>query len=408
MGRERSARWICGAALCLLILLAGCMGGSDETEPLNETDLDAAQAEDAVQATANSTTADGHLAYEGPDRVLNLSESGSFTVGDGSLAGGWLRGTDTREHDLTQDVPVQAPVTINVTISYSGETSQLDAYWLLEDVEVYDTHYVKDFATNTIWMEALLSRPSNAGTVAAVVRADTTGEAPEREYTLDAVIAGHGSAALPYVPTSVPVTEASGGFALETHDGDVIADALVWGPEGFHGTIEPTAGTLEVELGADDPTGRYVVLARPSGEAAGVHATPIHVRAVNASQAPEEPLALVGTQATQGDWHEVPTADQASWTFNRSSPPVQAGMLFQPTTPIGVSAGPAAFELSLQSPAGPIVELSSGGFIIWGGTGFLFSSFGHENLVEGTYQAEASAGASTSWEVAHVVHELSR
>lgn len=406
---ERYARSIVWVALGLALLTAGCLAGSDdEAGTLNETDIDQAQPEAAAQEAADGETDDAHLAFEGPDAVVNVSENASFTLGDGSFAGGWLRGADTREHDLTQDVPVQAPVAINVTISYAGEISQLNSYWSLDSVEVYDTHYFKDFDTNTIWMELLVTRPSNGGSVAAIVQADLAGESPEREYSLDAEIRSHGSATLPYVPTSVPVTEASGGFAIETHGGDAIAEVLVWGPDGFVDRLEPRSGSLSVELGDGDPTGRYVVFARPSGDADRVPTTPIHVSAANESQTPDGPLRIVETQETQGDWHDVSAADETTWTFNRSSPPVQAGMLLRPSTTLGAAAGPGAFEMSLSSPAGTLVEFGSGGFLVFAGTGYWFSSFGHENLVAGTYEGQASAGASTDWQVAHVVHELAR
>lgn len=390
-----------------LLLLTGCLGG-DGGERLNETDVEAAgeQATDSAGGAPGNGTAP-RLAFEGPDVETNVSGSGTFTIGEGAFAGGFLRGTDTREHDLTSTVPTQAPVSINVTISYDGEASQLNAYWSIQDAEVFDSHYHKDVATNTIWMEALIARPSNGGSVVALVQADTAGASPERSYELEATITSHGDELMPLVPASIPVTEASGGFELAVPGDGALGEVLVWDAEGdFVDRLQPEGDTVDLAVGDEDPVGRYVALALPAETGQRVPATPIEVRPVNASQAPEDPLELVATQRSQGDWHGMSAGQTANWSFEREGPPLQAGIAIRPTTTIGAMAGPGAYSMTLTSPAGTVVEASSDGLLFTGGTFVWSSPYAAESLVAGTYQAEASVGAGTPHEASHFVVEL--
>lgn len=409
-GRERSGpglRWMLWIVLAATVLLAGCMGGSEDAEALNETDVDDAQA--AAAAEDGQPADEARLGFAAPDDIEHLSESGSFGAADGSFAGGFLRGADTREHDLTPQVPVQAPVTVNVTINYTGETSQLNAYWLFEDVHVVDQHYVKNFETNTIWMEALVARSSNAGTVTAIVQADTAGEAPEREYTLDARLRSHGEATLPRVPTTVPVTETSEGFELEPVGDGELSEVLVWGPEGGFQSLDVQAGSASLTIDADDPVGDYVVFARPAEPAETVPRTPIAVRAANASQVPSQPLEIPGMELSVGEWHETMPGEPANWTFDRETPPLQAGIQARPTTPFAVTGGPdGGLQVALRSPAGTVVEGSAGFLFITSGTFTWMSPVGDEALVPGTYEAQATTSLSTSYEATHVVLELAR
>lgn len=412
-GRELGvgpARWLLWLALAATVLLAGCMGGSEDADALNQTDIDDAAAEATTDAEQPAPEDDeARLGFATPANVERLNETGSFGAADGTFVGGFLRGADTREHDLTSQVPVQAPVTLNVTITYTGETSQLNAYWLFEDVHVVDQHYVKNIDANTIWMEALVARSSNAGTVTAVVQADTAGEAPEREYTLDATIRSHGEATLPRVPTTVPVTEASEGFELEPVGDGGLGDVLVWGPEDSFRTLDPQAGSASFTIGEEDPTGDYVVFARPAQEVQTVPATPIAVRSANASQAPSQPLGIPSMQLSTGDWHETMPGEPAEWTFERESPPLQAGIQARPTTPLAVTGGPdGGLQVALTSPAGTVVEGSAGFLFITSGTFTWMSPVGDEALVPGTYEAQASTSLSTSYEATHVVVELAR
>jgi hypothetical protein len=258
-GRREGRRFTLLAALGLVLLVAGCLGGSgtDGDQTLNETDASDADVADPTPANETQTP---RLGFATETAETTVSEEGTFTAGEGSFAGGGLRGTDTREHDLTAQVPKGVPVTVNVTISYDGEASQFDGGWQLAGVEIYDRHYVKDFATNTIWMEASLARTSNGGSVVAIVQADTTGEAPERSYQLDATIRGHGDATLPGVPTSVPVTEASRGFTVQAPAGGGPSTVSVWHPDGSVQRVETSGGQATVSL----DEGRRSVATSPS------------------------------------------------------------------------------------------------------------------------------------------------
>lgn len=390
-------------AVGLVLLLAGCLGGSGPEEPLDETDVD--EAENASME-AQLTQVDG-LGFEGPTAVATVSENGSFGAADGAFFGGSVRGADTREHDLTPQVPTRAPVTVNVTINYTGEASQLNGELLLEDVEVYDQHYVKDVDTDTIWMEASLARTDNAGSIVAIVQADSAGEAPQRPYSLEATIRSHGETMLPGVPTEVPVSEQTGGFAVDTQrNGTDVPELLLWGPEGSILRTEAGPGPIAFPAQGDQAMGRHVVMAMPDENATGVDDQPLSVGPMNASQAAGEELAVVPIETRVGTWQAVEAGSEANWSFELDRAPVQAGMRVRPTGMVGTT-GIGALEVRLASPAGGLVEESIVG--TYGGQSEItwLSGVGETNVVPGSYDAAASLGDSgTSWEAAHVVREL--
>lgn len=405
-GRE-STRVALVALAAATLLLAGCMGGSGDEERVNTTEAGPTGtgqpgATEAVNATS--------LGFEGPTVQKTVVENGSFSAEEGAFVGGGLRGADTRTHELTQQVPQGVPVTLNVTIEYSGQYSQLNGEFVLEDVQSYRQHYFKNLNTNTIYMEATLARLGSGGTVAAIVQADTTGESPQREYTLTARIAGQGEALLPLVPVSVPVSEESGGFALEPANETTppLPRSMVWGPDGYVGTIGGSSpGTAAVELTDERQPGRYVVLVANTTQP-GEPSPAYRVKALNASQAPEDPLKVVGLETTQGQWHAV-QGGEATWSFNRSTPPVAVGLMMRPSGPVGASFSPdSALEGSISSPAGTVLSGSVNFGVVGNGAFQWMSPLGQENLVPGSYEATASTGQSTPYEAAHVIVELAR
>ena len=402
MGGWRARRLGLAAALALVALAAGCLGVGGDEEALDQTQ---AEADDPTQREAANASAEARLAFEAPSQTARISQTGTFTTGDGAFAGGSLRGADTREHDLTPEVPTGVPVTVNVTIEYSGETTQLNGEWLFENVEVYDTHYVKSFEQDTIWMEASLARTGNVGSVVALVQADTSGESPEQEYTLEATITAHGDATLAGVPTAVPVTETSGGFALEAAEGASLGAVNVWGPSGEREQLEPRSGVVSRPVGAD-AAGTYTVLVTPGGETTGVAASSIAVRPVNASNPPQAPLDVVPTETTQGSWNTVSSGEDVSWTFEQAQAPVQAGLVARPAGPMATT-GPGSLDVQLASPAATVIESSVAG-VYGGGVELSWTSeLADGDLVTGTYEGQASLDeGGTDWEVAHVVREL--
>lgn len=392
------------AVVGLTLLIAGCMGGSGG-EDVNETAVEAA----STSVNDTPASAAGSLSFEGPTAEQTLVESGTFAAQDGAFVGGALRDADTRSHDLTPLVPGQAPVTVNVTITYSGEASQLNGDMVYDGVEVYETHYFKNFNTNTIFMEATLAQLSG-GSVTAIVQADLTGESAERSYELTATVRSHGSQVLPRVPVSVPVTGTSGGFELSPTNGSSLPSAMVWGPDGeFVTRLTGGSQAAQLEVTGEDPTGRYVVLPGPVVEDTGGEPPTFDVSALNASQAPEDPLQVVGLQARQGDWHTVEPNGEATWTVNRPSPPARAAMIVRPASAFGVQAHPSeAIQATLTSPAGPVVEGGLAGIFFTNAEFQWISPVGQENLAPGTYEATASVGAGTPMEAAHVFYELNR
>lgn len=405
MGGRRETTLGLLAALGFLLLAAGCLGGSGDEAALNSTDVNETDAalEGTDAAGANGTQG---LGFEGPTRETTISDSGTFTLGDGAFVGGAVRGTDMRQHDLTSEVPTNAPVTVNVTITYDGETSQLNGEWLLENVEVFDTHYVKSFETNTIWMEASLARTSNAGSVVAVVQADLAGESPERQYSIEATISSQGDASLAGVPTSVPVTEDSGGFVIEARGGQPLGSVAVWDPQGTMQRLEPTAGSVSLTVSSEDPLGRYVVLPTPADDEPGVASAPLTVQARNASGAPSAPLKVVEVETREGSWNSVSHGGTAEWSFRQNQAPIQAGMRARPTQPVSTT-GLGTLDVQLSSPAGTVIEGSLGGFYLGPVEEIWLTDVGAPNLVAGNYNATASLSeGASSWEVSHFVREL--
>lgn len=393
------------AALGLLLLLAGCLGGSGDEEALNSTASNASSAglEEANAAGANGTQG---LSFEGPTREKTISDSGTFALGEGAFLGGDMRGTDTREHDLTSEVPTNAPVTVNVTINYDGEASQLNGEWLLENVEVFDTHYVKNFDTNTIWMEASLARTSNGGSVVAIVQADLAGESPERQYSIEATISSYGDASLAGVPTSVPVTEDSGGFVIEARGGQPLSSVTVRDPEGTVQRLQPTAGSVSLTVSAEDPLGRYVVVPTPAGDEPGVASAPLAIQARNDSKAPSEPLEVVEVETREGSWNSVSHGGTVEWSFQQNEAPIQVGMRARPVHEVGAT-GLGTLDVQLSSPAGTVIEGSLGGIYLGQVEEVWLTEVGEANLVAGSYNATASLSeGASSWEVSHVVREL--
>lgn len=398
-------------AVGLALLFAGCLGFSDDGEEVDTTETDAAPAAqdpgDLDESIGNATG----LSFAGPSAIFTVAENGSFMAHEGAFVGGAFTGADTRSHDLTESVPSGAPVTLNVTITYEGEYSQLNGELVLEEVEVFEDHYYKDFDTNSIYMEATLARTGSGGSVVALVQADLTGASAERSYSLEATIRSHGDAVVPRVPVSIPVTEDSGGFEIEpTSPSGSLPMMMLWGPEDYLGRLGGGTGALSVDLGPADPTGRFVALVPPTREPGGPAPT-FEVVPVNASQAPSDDLQVVGLEETIGEWHTVDPESSATWSFNRSTAPARAGLVIRPSGTFGLGADPTGFlEGTLASPSGPVVDESQPGIGFYGGQARAewLSGIGQENLDAGTYEATVSAGPGTTWEATHVLHTLER
>lgn len=403
MARPRRTWFGLLALVGLALLTAGCFGGAGDEESLDSTDAEPSALDEELEDADNQTS----LVFEGPTVSTTIVEEGSFGAADGAFVGGNLRGADTHAYDLTPEVPDNVPVTVNVTITYSGETSQLNGELVVEGAELFHEHYFKAIDSNTIWMEATLAR-LGSGDVTAIVQADSAGESAERAYTLEARIDGYGASLVPGVPTSIPVTADSGGFALEAEqDPTGLADATVWGPDGtLVEQAEASGDRLELAVEGEKASGRYVALV-PAGEGpTGEQAATFSVEPVNASQAPAEVLEVVGlTEPELGSWQDVAPGEEATWSFERAKAPARAGIVLRSTGVVGTGS----ISVQLDSPAGTVLEGSTTTIAVGGGQMQWLSPVADETLVSGTYEGSASLTAdSTAYEATHIVQDLDR
>lgn len=402
-------RLVALAAAAALLALAGCIGsGGDEAGTASGPDQTGGQPGAGPGSSPGADAAGTNLTFPGPAPDATVQESGAFAAPDGAWAGGGVRGADTRTHDLTSRVPADVPVVLNVTVSYPGDYTQVNAQLALEDVEVYQHHELKAIDKNTIWLEARLARVGGGGTVEVVVQADTTGPNPELNYSLAGTVDARPEGLVPRVPATVPAAADAGGLVLEPGDGaDTVPPTKVWGPDGsWVGEVGGgTSGPVEVD--ADATRGRYALLVEPTGGPGEAPPT-VRVRTANATERAPGDLRVAGLEASVGSWHEMDPGGEASWSFERAAPPAAAGVVVRAAGAGGAVVGtPEAFQVSMSSPAGEVAAGSETG--IWMNYRFEWTStVGHANLVPGTYEVTASQSAGTPAEAAHVLLELER
>lgn len=401
-------RLVALVAAAALLALAGCIGsGGDEAG----TAADPQQAGGPPGAGPGSSPGAGaagtNLTFPGPAPDATVRESGTFAAPDGAWAGGGLRGADTRTHDLTSKVPTDVPVVLNVTVTYPGDYTQINADLSLSDVEVYQRHGLKAVDKNTIWLEARLARIGGGGTVEVVVQADTTGPNPELNYTVTGQIDARPEGLVPRVPATVPISSDAGGLVLEPGNGtDTVPPTKVWGPDGSW--VDKVGGGTSgpVEVDADATRGRYALLVEPTGGPGEAPPT-VRVRPANSTEASPGDLGVAGLEASVGSWHGMDPGGEANWTFEASAPPAAVGVAVRASGGGGATAGFPALEATVSSPAGEVAAGSQTG--IWMNYRFEWmSTVGDANLVPGTYEVTASQSAGTPAEAAHVLLELER
>ncbi len=415
------------AMLASLLLLtaafAGCLGGDDDLDsqstdiaiddPTGTVDAGTDAAEGAAEA-GQAAVAQA-FAFDGENMHVPVEETGSFSAADTCYLGGCFTGNAFDEVDLGSKAPAGVPVHVMLTLDYSSEGGSADM-WLSGDGATFYTYdYEYDGEADIVQISAMVGLES-ADDLVANIGGYFPGDGGNVEWNLTGTVMTHATVVPQHVPVALDVPEGTNGFHLGgAHGARATANAMVWGPDDtFLGTFTGDQG-VPVDLGENATPGEYVVLLRsfeaepgPNAEEHAKHLAKMGLE-LHPLGLPEEgaelpALRMLDLEVSMGELQQVDPGSTVEWTVEHPTAPVASGLMVHAPGPAGVNnlIVKDAFEGTLSSPAGTLVDEADSGYVLYLGELMyaLGSGTAHENLVPGTYDASFTLHESTPVEVA--------
>lgn len=387
-------------AVALVVVLGGCIGGSDAPGATPSEDLN-----NGGDPTASTEPSDDvpRYTFPGEEAATVRRMNGSFAPHEACFPASCFTSLVTGDTphqqvlDLTDDVPPGTPTWVRADLSWEQTVplaevgSTVDIFLRTGDARVLSSDVSQDPTTQTGRLEALVLRQAN-GTVGIVVQYQFVDPDPEVTYTLQADVTADPALVPADIPVAFPHPGDGTGVRFTPADGEGTVRLMLWGPDdGFVGHVEMD-GSGGDEVALDAGSGDYVAFVIEPD--AGVHAT--HV---GASEPPADAarLRVLETEVREGPAHEMPTTDEVTWSFEPERVPLGVGMWVAGTDAFSVRV---EVRGEIRSPNGTVFTWPSE--TLRGGE-FQFVSLASGNLAAGPYEAVYATSAQVNGEVGEIV-----
>ncbi len=313
--RKRASCLSIMCALVAALLLSGCTGDERLDDP-GVVPGDSSEEPPEEGGAAGGTVAPAHHFAPGDPAVVTVDESGVFGLAEycfpvSCLLGG-EDGDHRVEHDLSDDIPVGVPTTIELELTYDQEVMggmmlSIEA----EDAQVFHSWSNWDSGEAEVGMVLLRDDPGT--TVAAVVHASTAGPPVETEWSLQGQIEADPIRLPSAVPVSIPFTGGTSGFVASAQEAE--SEFLVWDPQDvFLGRYGTEGGTHTFTA---ESKGDHVVMAVEGS---------LLLNATGEDPQQGRLTALPVSWEPVGDLQDLEPSGSTSWEFEVEDVPVAVGL----------------------------------------------------------------------------------